>query len=96
MCTLFCQKFRKVHCAVVQIVEITEIYSHREKFRQINDLVISLVKTLLSRYHLFREINYTVKTFTKEVVFTEIFQKKNVIQKLCKLHCGKTRNSLSM
>ena len=23
----------------------------------------------------FREINYTVKTFTKEVVFTEIFQK---------------------
>ena len=38
-------------------------------------------------YHLklFREINFTVKLYTKEVVFTEIFQ-KIVIQKFSKLH----------
>ena len=57
------QKFRKVHCAVVQIVEITEIYSHREKFRQINDLVISLVKTLLSRYFCPKRVRGNIRNF---------------------------------
>ena len=36
-------------------------------------------------WKLFREINFTVKLFTTEVVSTEIFQ-KTVIQKFCKLH----------
>ena len=36
-------------------------------------------------WKLFREINFIVKVFTKEVVFTEIFQ-KIVIQKFRKLH----------
>ena len=36
-------------------------------------------------WKLFREINFIVKLFNKEVTFTKIFQ-KTVIQKFCKLH----------
>ena len=38
--------------SVTHIVEKSEIYSHRKKFRQSNYLVISLVITLVSRIFL--------------------------------------------
>ena len=44
------EKFVKMNTLTLHTVEIKEIYSHwKKKCRQINYLVISLVKTLLSR-----------------------------------------------
>ena len=50
------------------------------------DTVVWSLRNFCITWELFRQINFTVKLFTKEVVFTEIFQKKKVIQKFRKLH----------
>ena len=56
------QKFRKLH-TVLHSVEKREILSHWKKIRQINYLVISLVKPLLSRNFCERIVRENLRNF---------------------------------